>query len=78
MTRALESACYGLLTMSEQDGSTDGYRALSLLLSGPLFYGGVGWLLDRWLQTSWCLPLGIVGGTAAGVYLIVARYRRAA
>lgn len=64
-----------LPTMSEHSGS-DGYRVLSMLISGPLFYGGVGWLLDNWLHTSWLFLLGIVVGTAAGVYLVIARYGR--
>jgi ATP synthase protein I len=62
--------------MGERSGSDDGYRVLSVLLAGPLFYGGVGWLLDNWLYTSWLLPLGIVVGTAAGVYLVIVRYGR--
>jgi F0F1-type ATP synthase assembly protein I len=70
------SACYGSATMSERSGSGDGYQVLSGLVAGPLFYGGVGWLLDRWLQTSWLMPVGIVVGLAAGVYLVIARYGR--
>ncbi len=53
-----------------------GLRVISLLISGLVFYGGLGWLLDRWLQTSWWLPVGIIVGTAAGVYLVIARYGR--
>jgi ATP synthase protein I len=62
--------------MGEHDGSGDGYRVLGMMLSGPAFYGGVGWLLDRWLQTSWIFPLGLIIGVAAGVYLVIARYGR--
>ncbi len=47
-----------------------------MLISGPLFYGVAGWLLDHWLRTSWLLPLGIVVGMVAGVYLVIARYGR--
>lgn len=53
-----------------------GLRVLSILISGLAFYGGLGWLLDRWLQTSWWLPVGIIVGVAAGVYLVIARYGR--
>jgi ATP synthase protein I len=62
--------------MGERGGSGDGYQVLSALIAGPLFYGGAGWLLDYWLQTSWLLPLGIAVGMAAGVYLVIARYGR--
>lgn len=62
--------------MGEQSGMDAGLRVLSILIAGLVFYGGLGWLLDRWLQTSWCLPVGIVVGTAAGVYLVIAKYGR--
>jgi ATP synthase protein I len=62
--------------MGEQSGMDAGLRVISLLISGLVFYGGLGWLLDRWLQTSWWLPVGIIVGTAAGVYLVIARYGR--
>jgi ATP synthase protein I len=64
--------------MGEQSGMDAGLRVLSILISGMVFYGGLGWILDRWLQTSWCLPVGIIVGTAAGVYLVIARYGRSA
>jgi F0F1-type ATP synthase assembly protein I len=64
--------------MGEQSGMDAGLRVLSILIAGLVFYGGLGWLLDRWLQTSWCLPVGIVVGTAAGVYLVIAKYGRSA
>lgn len=53
-----------------------GLRILSLLVSGLAFYGGLGWLLDRWLGTSWWLPVGIIVGMVACVYLVIAKYGR--
>lgn len=50
------------------------WRSLAYLLSGPLLYGGVGWSLDRWWQTSFLLPVGIVAGMALSIYLIWFRY----
>ena len=50
------------------------WRSFAYLLSGPLLYGGGGLLLDRWLGTSFLLPVGIVGGMALSVYLIWFRY----
>lgn len=66
------------MVMDEQSGMDAGLRVLSILIAGLVFYGGLGWLLDRWLMTSWCLPVGIIFGTAAGVYLVIARYGRSA
>lgn len=62
--------------MGEHSGMDTGLRVLSILISGLAFYGVLGWLLDRWLQTSWGLPVGIIVGAAAGVYLVIARYGR--
>ncbi|OYO19461.1 hypothetical protein CGZ93_13200 [Enemella dayhoffiae] len=49
-------------------------RALSYLLAGVLGYGGLGWLLDRWLATSFLLPIGIVLGAGLGIYLVIRRF----
>ncbi|WP_130865561.1 AtpZ/AtpI family protein [Acidipropionibacterium timonense] len=54
--------------------SEDGMGVLSYVLAGLLFYGGIGWLLDRWLHQSWLLPVGMIIGLALSVYLIVKRY----
>ncbi len=49
---------------------------LSYLLAGPLTFGGLGWLADRWLGTSFLLAIGLVGGVAAALYLVWFRYGR--
>lgn len=44
------------------------------LLSGILVWGGVGFLLDRWLATSpWLFSVGCVVGNGAGLYLLFLR-----
>ena len=53
-----------------------GLRVLSILISGLAFYGGLGWALDLWWGTAWALPTGLILGTAAGVYMVIARYGR--
>ncbi len=62
--------------MGEQRGQDQGFQILSILVSGLLFYGGLGWIADRWLQTSWLLPVGIIVGAAAGVYLVIMKFGR--
>lgn len=52
----------------------DGYRVIAYLVSGILFYGGLGWLLDRWLETSFLLPIGIIVGAVLAIYSIIKRY----
>lgn len=40
------------------------------LLTGMVFYGGLGWLIDKWVGTSDVFaPIGVVFGLAAGLYL---------
>lgn len=56
--------------------STDGWRVLSYLLGGIVVYGGVGWLLDHWLDTSFLLPVGIVLGATLTILLLNFRYGR--
>lgn len=60
--------------MGGQGGADQGYRILSIMIAGLLAYGGLGWLLDRWLGTSWWLPIGLVLGVALGVYLVVVKF----
>jgi hypothetical protein len=50
------------------------WRAFAYLLAGPLLYGGIGLLLDRWWGTSFLLPVGIVAGMGLSLYLIWFRY----
>jgi ATP synthase protein I len=52
----------------------DGWAALSYILTGVLFYGAIGWLVDAWLGTRGFVAGGIVVGAAAGVGLVWLRY----
>jgi hypothetical protein len=55
-------------------GSTREIDALALVISGPVLFGGIGWLLDHFLHTAFLLPVGIVGGMVLSLYLIWVRY----
>lgn len=58
-------------------GNTDdGMVVLSYILAGLILYGGLGWLGDHFLQTSWLLPVGLIVGLACSIYLIIKRYGR--
>lgn len=50
------------------------WSILSYLITGPLLYGGLGWLLDEWLGTQFLVALGIVGGMALSLYVVYVRY----
>lgn len=71
-----DSALPGLTPQhrAEQAGMDQGMRVLSYLIAGVLVYGGLGWLADDYLGTSFLLPIGIVLGAAGGCYIIIKRY----
>jgi len=55
----------------------DPMALISYLVSGIVVYGGIGWLLDRWLDFhSLFFPIGVVLGVAAGGYLGYMRFLR--
>ena len=44
----------------------DPWLAFGYLVSGMLLYGLIGWLLDRWLGTSFLVVVGILVGITLG------------
>jgi F0F1-type ATP synthase assembly protein I len=58
------------------EGMNEGMRVLSYLISGVMMYGFLGWLGDRFLGTSFLLPIGIVAGAALGCFVIIRRFGR--
>lgn len=49
------------------------WSVMGRLIAGPLLYGGLGYLLDRWIGTyPLFLAVGVVTGFAAAIYLVVA------
>jgi F0F1-type ATP synthase assembly protein I len=60
---------------AEPLGEAAAWTVLAYLISGPLLYGGLGWLVDRWLGTYPVLAsIGIVLGVVAATYLVWVRY----
>ncbi len=55
-------------------GSEVAWAIIGLLLSGVIAWGGIGWLVDRWLGTNLFLPIGILVGAAGAFYLVIRRY----
>ena len=52
----------------------DPWHAFGYLVAGVLFYGVVGWALDRWLGTSFLVVIGILFGAVLGIYMTFARF----
>jgi F0F1-type ATP synthase assembly protein I len=44
------------------------------MLSGIIVWGGVGWLLDRWLETRFFILVGTILGLTVAIYLVVVKY----
>ncbi|QFQ30636.1 hypothetical protein EEW87_010595 [Janibacter melonis] len=51
-----------------------GATVLAYLVTGPVLFGGAGWLLDRWLGTSLIVAVGVVVGMGLSLYVIWLRY----
>ena len=54
-------------------GPTDPWSIVAYLLSGMLLFGGAGWLVDRWLDTTVFVLIGLLAWTALAVYLVYVR-----
>lgn len=52
----------------------DPWHAFGYLVSGVLFYGAIGWALDRWLGTWFLVVAGVLLGAALGTYMTFARF----
>ena len=52
------------------------FSIIGYLLSGLLFWGGVGWGLYTWLGTSFLLVTGLLLGAGSGIYLVWLRFGR--
>jgi F0F1-type ATP synthase assembly protein I len=51
-----------------------GWIMTAELLTAVGVWGGIGWLLDRWLGTGpWILAAGLLLGAALGTYLVFLR-----
>ena len=55
-------------------GMNQGMRVLSYLIGGVVLYGLLGWVGDRYLHTTFLLPVGIIGGAALAIYVIIRRF----
>ena len=55
-------------------GSEVVWSIIGTLVAGVLAWGGIGWLLDQWLDTNFLVAVGIVVGMAGAFYLIIKRH----
>ncbi|WP_226344440.1 AtpZ/AtpI family protein [Agilicoccus flavus] len=64
----------GTLRRSYSRGESIGGTVSAYLIAGPVAYGALGWGLDRWLDTVFLTPLGLLLGMALALYVVWLRY----
>lgn len=53
------------------------WSMIASLVAGPATWGGIGWLVDRWLETGRIFTLvGVVLGFVVGIYVVIVKYGR--
>lgn len=57
-----------------KQSADQGMIIFSNLLAGLVLYGGLGWLVDHFLHTSYFLMIGLLIGMFISFYLIIKRY----
>ena len=50
------------------------WSIIGTMIAGVLAWGGIGWLLDRWLGTRYLVAVGIIVGMVGAFYLIIKRH----
>lgn len=51
-----------------------GSTVLAYLITGPMLFGALGWLVDRWLGVTLFIAVGILAGMGLSLYIIWLRY----
>lgn len=46
------------------------------LLSGLIFWGGLGWAADKWFGTTYLVLIGLLVGISGAIYLVWLRFGR--
>lgn len=52
----------------------DPWHAFGYVVAGVAVYGLIGWLADRWFDTSFLVAIGILAGAGLGIYMTYARF----
>ena len=62
--------------MTKRSDESAIWTILGYLLSGLLFWGGVGYFADRFFNTSYLTLVGLLMGMGGGLYLVWLRFGR--
>lgn len=58
------------------NSSNAGWTIFSYLISGMIFYGGLGWLIGHWTHIAAIFPVGMLVGLGVGVFAVIYKYGR--
>jgi F0F1-type ATP synthase assembly protein I len=58
----------------QPSGMSDGWAVVGTLLAGVVVWGGIGWLIDLWLDTTFVKAIGVLVGLATAIYLVIVKY----
>jgi F0F1-type ATP synthase assembly protein I len=58
------------------DSQNAGWAIFGYLISGMLFYGGVGWLIGHFTHIALLFPIGALVGLGVGIFAVIYRYGR--
>jgi ATP synthase protein I len=53
-----------------------GWMIFGYLISGMVFYGGLGWLIDHFVHIGLLIPIGALVGLGVGIFAVIYRYGR--
>jgi ATP synthase protein I len=63
-----------MATQNPREGAL--YSILGYMLSGLIFWGGVGYFADRFFNTSFLTLIGLLVGMGGALYLVWLRFGR--
>jgi ATP synthase protein I len=58
------------------DSQNAGWMIFGYLISGMLFYGGLGWLVEHFTHIGLLIPIGALVGLGVGIFAVIYRYGR--
>lgn len=58
------------------EGEQQVWGLISSLVGGPAVWGGIGWVIDRQLDTSAFTPVGVVIGFVTGFYIVYVKSKQ--
>jgi ATP synthase protein I len=58
------------------NSSNAGWTIFGYLISGMVFYGGLGWLIGHFTHIAAIFPIGMLVGLGVGVFAVIYKYGR--